>query len=222
MVLPRPRKNSQKRNKQLYKCKSFGRQFVGSFRLDDEVLKSEYIEGNQTLDQFASKYNVNKSTIWRRFKSMCHVHVISRHKEVVINVDTTYWGAILASWSLRILFLRSHGFIIHDIVCDGLRGLFQSLRQYKVQICQFHQIMIIRHYLTKKPDMKATQELLAISKMITHTDKEGFIRILEKWHEQWSNFIKERTIDRKSGKSTYTYPRLRSAYLSLKRNLKWL
>ena len=70
--------------------------------------------------------------------------------------------------------------------------------------------------------MKATQELLAISKMITHTDKEGFIRILEKWHEQWSNFIKERTIDRKSGKSTYTYPRLRSAYLSLKRNLKWL
>lgn len=39
--------------------------------------------------------------------------------------------------------------------------------------------MIIRHYLTKKPDMKATQELLAISKMITHTDKEGFIRILE-------------------------------------------
>ena len=46
--------------------------------------------------------------------------------------------------------------------------------------------MIIRHYLTKKPDMKATQELLAISKMITHTDKEGFIRILEKWHEQWS------------------------------------
>ena len=93
MVLPRPRKNSQKRNKQLYKCKSFGRQFVGSFRLDDEVLKSEYIEGNQTLDQFASKYNVNKSTIWRRFKSMCHVHVISRHKEVVINVDTTYWGS---------------------------------------------------------------------------------------------------------------------------------
>lgn len=86
------KKNSQKRNKQLYKCKSFGRQFVGGFRLDDEVLKSEYIEGNQTLDQFASKYNVNKSTIGRRFKSMCHVHVISRHKEVVINMDTTYWG----------------------------------------------------------------------------------------------------------------------------------
>lgn len=84
MVLPRPRKNSQKRNKQLYKCKSFGRQFVGGFRLDDEVLKSEYIEGNQTLDQFASKYNVNKSTIGRRFKSMCHVHVISRHKYVYI------------------------------------------------------------------------------------------------------------------------------------------
>ena len=80
-------------------------------------------------------------------------------------------------------FLRSHGFIIHGIVCDGLRGLFQSLRQYKVQMCQFHQIMIIRHYLTKKPDMKASQELLAISKMITHTDKEGFIRTLEKWHE---------------------------------------
>lgn len=39
---------------------------------------------------------------------MCHVHVISRHKEVVINVDTTYWGAILASWSLRILFVTKY------------------------------------------------------------------------------------------------------------------
>ena len=48
--------------------------------------------------------------------------------------------------------------------------------------------MIIRHYLTKKPDMKATQELLAISKMITHTDKEGFIRILEKWHDLSSTY----------------------------------
>ena len=126
---------------------------------------------------------------------------------MVINMDTTYWGrnfglmVIKDSFRNKILwhkfvrtetitdylkgveFLRSHGFIIPGIVCDGLRGLFQSLRQYKVQMCQFHQIMIIRHYLTKKPDMKASQELLAISKMITHTDKEGFIRTLEKWHE---------------------------------------
>ena len=42
----------------------------------------------------AIKCVVDKSTIWRRFKMMCHVRVISRYKDVVINMDTTYWGTI--------------------------------------------------------------------------------------------------------------------------------
>ena len=75
-----------------YKCQSCGRQCVGGSRIDNEVLVSEYIEGKQTLAQLSCRYSVAKSTIWRRLKTMRHVRVISRHKDVAINMDTTYWG----------------------------------------------------------------------------------------------------------------------------------
>lgn len=38
-----------------------------------------------------------------------------------------------------IRWLEGHGFTIHAIVCDDMRGLFHSLSCYPVQMCQFHQ-----------------------------------------------------------------------------------
>lgn len=107
-------------------------------------------------------------------------------------------------------------------MCDGLRGLFAELRAYRVQMCQFHQTMIVRRYLTNRPELPAARELLDISNMLAHTDKESFIGMLELWHQKWNGFLKERSVDNKSGRSTYTHKRIRSAYLSLKRNMPWL
>ncbi len=82
----------QKGRRQLYKCHDCGRQFVGGKRLDTQDIIKDYVEGKQTLAQLAEKYGVNKSTIWRRIGCMRHIRVISRYKDVVINMDTTYWG----------------------------------------------------------------------------------------------------------------------------------
>ncbi len=41
-----------------------------------------------------------------------------------------------------IAWLEEHHFQIEGIVCDGLRGMFQSLCKYRVQMCQFHQVKI--------------------------------------------------------------------------------
>jgi len=118
--------------------------------------------------------------------------------------------------------LKSQGFEIVAIVCDGRRGLLQSFGKTPIQMCQFHQAAIIRRYITKNPKLPASielQELVAIMKM---TDRESFEGGLELWHTKWKLFLNERTINPETGKSYYTHKRLRSAYRSLKTNLKWL
>lgn len=161
-------------------------------------------------------------------------------------MDTTYWGrnfgVMLFKDSLTkenllkyyvknetnqlyingISELKSLGFDIKGIVCDGRKGLIQSFKDIPVQMCQFHQSAIIRRYLTKKPKLKAAQELIEVVDLMKKTDKESFDGALQQWFENWQDFLNERTISPITNKSFYTHKRLRSAYRSLSNNLKWL
>ena len=161
-------------------------------------------------------------------------------------MDTTYWGTNFgvmlfkdsitkenllkyyvkyetnALYKSGIEELESKGFDIVAIVCDGRRGLINSLHDIPVQMCQFHQTAIVRRYITKKPRLPASIELKEIVCMMKQTDKESFEGGLNQWHKKWKSFLDERTINEKTGKSHYTHKRLRSAYRSLKTNLPWL
>jgi len=118
--------------------------------------------------------------------------------------------------------LLSKGFEVVAIVCDGRRGLFNSFGDIPVQMCQFHQIAIVRRYLTKRPKLEASRDLMEIVSIMKCTDKESFVGGLEQWHKKWSAFLNERTVNKETNKSHYTHKKLRSAYNSLKRNLPWL
>ena len=161
-------------------------------------------------------------------------------------MDTTYWGRnfgvvvlkdrytgrilwrkfvryeTLADYREGIDWLEEHGFKIEGIVCDGLRGLFQILSKYRVQMCQYHQIQIVKRYLTMNPELSASIELLSLANQLTKTDKESFIGAFEAWCNRWDSFLKERTHDKRTGKSHYVHKPLRSAYLSIKRNMPYL
>ena len=82
-------------------------------------------------------------------------------------------------------------------------------------MCQVHQQRIIQRYLTQKPELPASIELLELSKQLTATDKDSFIGAFNDWENRWESFLKERLID-SNGKSRYTHKKLRSAYLSLR------
>ena len=118
--------------------------------------------------------------------------------------------------------LKSLGFDIVGIVCDGRKGLIQSFEVIPVQMCQFHQSAIIRRYLTKRPKLKAAQELMEVVDLMKQTDKESFVGALQQWIEKWQYFLNERTVNPITNKSFYTHKRLRSAYRSLSNNLSWL
>ena len=161
----------------MYKCKDCGKQFIGGHRRDKSQVITDYVEGKQTLQQLATKYKVSERTIRRDLESMRFVRKKAKYKEVTVQLDTTYWGrrfglmVIKDALRNKILWhkyvcnetigqymegfswLKSQGFKIYGAVIDGMRGLAQALYPIPVQMCQFHQILITRRYLTKNQNL---------------------------------------------------------------------
>ena len=109
-----------------------------------------------------------------------------------------------------------------NVVRNGLRGLAEALRTYPVQHCQFHQMMTVRHYLTGNPDIEASRGLLSLASSMTRMDKESFIGAFDEWYVKYKDVLNERVQDRRMKTPPYMRPRLRSAYLSIRRNMKRL
>lgn len=230
----------------MYKCHACGRQFLGGDRLEKEKVWAEYISGKQTYSQLSEKYGCSKRTIQRLLDSYRVIIPEKIPRKVIVLMDTTYWGknfgvmlfkdAITKENLLKyyvssestflykrgIEQLKSQGFTIAGIVCDGRRGLMNSFDRIPVQMCQFHQAAIVRRYITKNPRISASIELKEITALMKQTDKESFEGSLELWYDKWKGFLNERTTNEQTGKSFYTHKRLRSAFRSLKTNLKWL
>ena len=117
--------------------------------------------------------------------------------------------------------ITKRGIKIQAIICDGRKGLLQLFDNIPIQMCHFHQVAIIRRYLTKRPKMQASKELWEHVLLLSRTDKESFVGGLKDWYDKWKDFLNERKIDA-SGKNRYVHKRLRSAYRSLQTNLPWL
>lgn len=112
-------------------------------------------------------------------------------------------------------------FSLQSITCDGRKGLLGSFGHIPTQLCHFHQLAIIRRYLTKKPRHIANQELWVIARSITRTNQTAFSKALNDWYHRHKSYLNQRSVS-DDGKSRYTHKRLRSAYHSLKRNLPYL
>jgi hypothetical protein len=239
-------KNGRRQGVQSYLCKCCSKQFLWKKQICHQALWHDYIFGKQTLLQLSNKYGISVSSVQRRLKEVRITRVISADKRVVVLMDTTYWGRgfgvvvfkdcvrkkilwrkfvryeTLADYKEGVDWLNANGFEIVGAVCDGLRGMFTMLNKYHVQMCQYHQVKIVKRYLTAQPELTASKELLSIVKLLAHTDKESFTGLFEEWASKWDSFLRERAQGRKTGKSYYVHKRLRSAYLSLKRNMPYL
>jgi hypothetical protein len=85
-----------------------------------------------------------------------------------------------------------------------------------------HQVKIVLRYLTRKPKTQPAIELKKLTLQLSKQSKEAFTNALNSWHLKWSDYLNERSKSSTTGKTYYTHKRLRSAYLSLKRNLPYL
>jgi len=202
--------------------------------------------GKQTYEQLAKKDNVSKRTIQRTLDKYVGKKHKSNHRKVIILMDTTYFGRgfgvtvfrdsynhenlyweyvkheTAAIYKTGINLLQEQGYEILGIVCDGKRGLLTGFPEIPVQMCQFHQIAIVTRYITKKPKLQAGKELKEVVEKLVYTDKASFAEWLQRWYEKWDEFINEKTVHEETGQWCYTHKRVRSAYMSLKRNLPYL
>ena len=232
----------------MYKCKDCGKQFLGGNRRDKSQVITDYVEGKQTLSQLALKYGVNEKTIRRDLEGMRHIQKISKYKQVTIQMDTTYWGQrfglmvirdavrgrvlwrkyvrheTIADYIEGINWLKSKGFRLYGAVIDGMKGLAKALYPLPVQLCQFHQMLTVRKYITQDPDIEASRVLLDLVNNITKMDKESFIGAFNEWYEKYQDVLNERVHDKRIKNKTppFMRPRLRSAYFSVKRNMPLL
>lgn len=109
------------------------------------------------------------------------------------------------------------------IVCDGKNlHLSSYFRDIPIQMCQFHQLAIIKRYLTSNPKLLASLQLKQIAELLPITTEPKFTLLLDAWHFRWSDFLKEKTIVPGTKHWFYTHKRTRSAYRSLITNLPYL
>jgi hypothetical protein len=229
----------------LYKCIACGKQFRGGDRLDPGKIWNEYTQGKQTYVQLAKKYNCSTKTIQRKIDGVEPETQKTFTSKANVLMDTTYFGKKFGvmvfkdSLTGQVLFkqyvkqetnklhlsgiqeIARRGIKVQSIICDGRKGLLGLFDDIPVQMCNFHQVAIIRRYLTKKPKMQASKELWELALLLAKTDKESFEGGLQAWFDNWAGFLNERKTDIK-GKNRYVHKKLRSAYRSLKTNLHWL
>lgn len=231
---------------QRYKCAACGKIFQGGNRLNTAIIWQEYTQGKQTYAQLGLKYHCSAKTIQRKIDaaSVCRITTFPSVANVLM--DTTYFGRKFGvmvfkdSLTGQILYkqyvqqetnklylqgieeIGRRGIKIQAIICDGRKGLFQLFDQtIPIQFCNFHQVAIVRRYLTKKPKMQASKDLWEHTLLLAYTDKESFEGGLQAWYNKWQAFLHERKVD-ENGRQRYVHKRLRSAYRSLKTNLPWL
>jgi hypothetical protein len=193
----------------MYKCYVCKKQFREGLRLISLTIWDEYTKGKQTYKQLAKEYNCSKKTIQRKIDLHKVILPKKEPRKVVVLMDTTYWGRNFGVMLFKDAYtkenllkyyvktetnrlyiqgikeLQSKGFEVLAIVCDGRKGLLQSFDKIPVQMCQFHQVAIIRRYITKNPKISASIELKEFVAMLKMTDKESFEGGLELWFTKW-------------------------------------
>jgi len=243
------KKNGRRNSKQRYLCLTCNKQFQSKNRPNKLIsaIWRKFVWHRQTMSQLAREYR--KSLNWIR-EQLNKAKVIIKPvppQEVVLILDTTFFKRISGVLVVRAPHIKRNiywkeitsetineyfetritvekmGFKIKAVVIDGRPGVRNLFLDIPVQMCHFHQKQIINRYLTLNPKLEASIELKNIASSLCRTDKEKFIHILDLWHDKWTDFLKERTINPDNPKRWfYTHKRVRSAYRSLNGNLPYL
>jgi len=236
-----------KRWKQRYKCLNCGHVFQNKTRakkISINKLWKEYCFWKQNYAELAEKYKVTIKTIQKKLDEYIFIPPLVTPTEIILLIDTTYfsdfWIMVFKDYKSKkvihykivknenntdyknwIKELENKWWKIKAIVCDWRKWLLTWFPNIPTQMCNFHQVAIIRRYITKTPVLEANKVLNWLSNLLVRTDKETFSYYLEEYWRKYWDFLDEKAID-KNWKSYYIHKRTRSAYNSLKNNLQYL
>lgn len=207
---------------------------------------NEHVWKRQTVEDLRGRYGKGKNWIRNAIdKASIRQKQNIQPTDVVCVFDATHFGeeVLLAARAPKLKAnlgwawieyetkevyagLRSHveskGFHLKAVVLDGRTGIPRVFGDIPVQICHFHQQKTVKRKLTLRPETEAGRELLTIAFSISKINEKILENELNQWHKKYESFINEKTYPLGTNRWHYTHRRVRSAYLSLKRNLPFL
>jgi len=233
--------------KQRYKCKLCGHVFQNKARKNKIAINKlwkEYCFWKQFYEELAGKYWVSIKTIQSKLDQYEFIAPQVKPTEIILLMDTTYfwefWIMAFKDYKTKKIInykivknenntdykkwikeLQEVWWIIKALVCDWRKWLLWWFPDIPTQMCNFHQVAIIRRYITKRPKLEANKDLKWITELLVKTDRESFSYYLELFWEKYKDFLNEKALW-KDWKLHYIHKKTRSAYFSLKRNLKYL
>jgi len=209
----------------------------------------DYARHKQTYGELSEKYGRDPKTLRKYFDKYAGAtgEVLVDSEPATLILDATFfgrgYGLLLARSPKRILHwreivtesLEEYGHCLDQLdamdcrfsafVIDGRPGVRQLLaRRYPgvpIQLCQFHQIQIVKRYIPARAKTEAARELRKLCLGLVKSDGLAFAAALELWHGKYCEFLKERSLA-EDGKWRYTHRRVRSAHKSLAGNLPYL
>lgn len=119
------------------------------------------------------------------------------------------------------------GVHLESITSDGHKSILKAAKEavpyVTTQRCLVHIQRMCLIWLTRYPKHPSGQELrklvLLLLKIKTRNDKLFWIRALNSWHEQYKDYINEKTYNPDTGRYWYTHKLLRRSYFTIKRAL---
>jgi hypothetical protein len=211
-----------------------------------KLLWKKHIWNRQTAKQLEETYGESEKTIRRYFDRIEVRGKKHKPRPLVLAIDASFFhrgdGFLVAKDPLKseVVYateissetkseyekarkeIERLGYTIQAVVLDGRTGISTVFDGLPIQICQFHQLQIVRRKLTLKPETEAGKELLKIGLNITRHDEKSLGMLLGAWHEKNHLFIEEKTYTLGTRRWRYTHRRMRSAYRSLIKNLPYL
>ena len=115
-----------------------------------------------------------------------------------------------------------YGYDVQAVIFDGFKGLYKVFKEYPIQMCHFHQKKTIIQYLTKNPKLEIAIQLQKLMYSLTKTTEIKFAKRLNKWHTKYKSILYEKTMNSETNKSSYTHPKIVSAYRNILYNLPYL
>jgi hypothetical protein len=162
---------------------------------------------------------VTDTTFWGRSYGVCVFRIPNEGKNI-------WWNEvekeIMANYHYGRKILEEKGWTFLAAVVDGRRGLTTVFRDIPVQICQFHQMKQVTKYLTRRPETVAGQELRTTMLQLPGSTEKEFTKLLSDWKKDHGEILTDKTYILGTRRWYYTHKKVRSAYLSLERNLPYL
>ncbi len=200
-----------------------------------------YQDGKQTVAKIARKTDLSPSTIKRVLRDIAirWEQPDLTGRSGFVHLDVTYWGhnrgvfLALDDESCRPLYLAfihhetiaDHekavktiadlGYVTKGIVIDGMRSLSDNFSSYRIQMCQYHMLRIVKRYLTKSPRLKVSRSLKNLMKRLVGMGKDDFMKEYARWKEEYSQTLNRCSVSKRDGKSHYTHKRQRTAMNSV-------